>query len=230
MGNVLDNFFEGSGYYDYPSFEVAVYSLLLALVLGTVIAYTYRFTHHEGHFSNDFFQAMVLSSLVTAMIMMAVGSNIAVGFGIIGAVAIIRFRSNMQNPRNIIFIFGALSVGIATGVYGYAIALAGTLIFSGTAVLLHFSPFGGQLTYQFEIACGIASKEIAASVVQYLKSVSTLFEETELRTREEDANDRYQFLIKLQKEEEINIVFERMKNMEGVTNVRIIKRKVIEQL
>lgn len=230
MGDLLDNFFEGNRYYDYPSFQVALYSLLLALVLGSVIAYTYKSTQREGQFSKDFFQAMVLSSLVTSMIMMAVGSNLAVGFGIIGAVAIIRFRTNLQNPRNIIFIFAALAVGIATGVYGYAIALAGTLIFSGTAVLLHYSPFGSQSAYQFEVTCQVSSAAVVQEIIRYLKDVSTLLEETEIRTRENEQDNRYQYLISLRPGQAIQDVFEQLRTTTGVTNVRIIKRKIVEQL
>lgn len=147
----LEGFFEGVKYYDFPSFEVALFSMLLAFLLSATVALTYYFTFREEDFPNHFFQSMVLSSSVSAMIMMAVGNNLAVGFGIIGAVAIIRFRTNIQNPRNIIFMFEAISIGIATGVYGYAIAIAGTAIFCSIAVLLHFSSYAEKKTKYFLI-------------------------------------------------------------------------------
>jgi hypothetical protein len=142
MLDLIEGFFDGVKYYDFPSFEVALFSMLLAFLLSATVAMTYRFTFRGEDFPNHFFQSMVLSSTVSAMIMMAVGNNLAVGFGIIGAVAIIRFRTNIQNPRNIIFMFESISIGIATGVYGYSIAIAGTAIFCGIAVVLHFSHFG----------------------------------------------------------------------------------------
>ena len=104
-------------YYEFPSFKVAVFSLLLAFVLSSVIALTYKFTHRGISYSGNFFQAMILASSATSMVIMAVGNNVAVGFGIIGAIAIIRFRTRINEPRNIIFIFASLGVGIATGVY-----------------------------------------------------------------------------------------------------------------
>lgn len=139
---MLEQFLDGSNYYEFPSFEVAVYSLLLALVLSAAIAITYKFTYRGKDFPNHLFQAMILSAIVTSMIMMAIGNNLAIGIGIIGVVAIIRFRTVFRNTRNIIFIFAALSTGIATGVYGYAIALAGTGVFCLTAILLYYSPYG----------------------------------------------------------------------------------------
>ncbi len=137
---VLDQLLGGGEYYRFPSFEVALYSLLLSFVLSAAIGLTYKLTYKGEFFPLYFFQAIVLSSTVSSMVIMAVGNNLAAGFGIIGAIAIIRFRTLIRNPRNIIFIFASLSVGIATGVYGYSIALAGTSIFCLSAVLLHYSP------------------------------------------------------------------------------------------
>ncbi|MDZ7607622.1 MAG: DUF4956 domain-containing protein [Cyclobacteriaceae bacterium] len=143
-----DSFLEES-FYEFPSFEVALFSLLLAFVLSTVIAFTYKITYRGISFSGGFFQAMILASISTATIIMAVGNNLAVGFGIVGAIAIIRFRTRIGEPRNIIFIFAAIGVGIASGVYGYAIALAGTLIFCVVAMILYFSPYGQSFSFSY---------------------------------------------------------------------------------
>ncbi|VXD12019.1 DUF4956 domain-containing protein [Marinoscillum sp. 108] len=226
---MFDKFLEGNQYYDYPSFEVAIFSLLLALVLSTSIAYIYRFTNGDEFYSKSFFQAMVLSALVTSMIMMAVGNNLAVGFGIIGAVAIIRFRTNIQNPRNVIFIFAALSVGIASGVHGYAVAIAGTIIFCITAILLYWSPAGGKMSHKFEVICQSSDHELIQEVKAYLIARSKSFDELELRKRTE-LNNRYEYLIFLEDESHILEIFEYLQSLEGISDVRIIKKPIPEQL
>lgn len=146
---MIEKLFEGTVYVDFPSFEVAIFSVLLSFVLSTVIALTYQFTYRGNNFPNYFFQAIVLSGIVTSMIIMAVGSNLAAGFGIIGAVAIIRFRNIIRNPRNIIFMFAGISVGIATGAYGYSIAIAGVILFCSVAFLLYYSPYGNLLRMEY---------------------------------------------------------------------------------
>jgi len=188
---MLDRFLEGLNYYDYPSFQMALYSLLLAFVLSTVIAFIYRFTFKESNFSDQFFQAMILGSMVSAMVMMSVGDNLAAGFGIIGAVAIIRFRTEIKNPRNIIFIFFALSIGIASGVYGYAIAIAGTIIFSIVALLLHYSPFGGGNPNQFLINLDLQLDQPEEPILKELATICNFLETTEIR---EEANKKRMFL------------------------------------
>ena len=73
---------------------------------------------------------MALGSIVGAMVMMAIGDSLARGLGAFGALAIIRFRTRIQDARNIIFLFASLSVGLAIGVFGYTIAFVGTLLFT----------------------------------------------------------------------------------------------------
>ena len=108
-------------FYEVPSFEVALFSIFLSFALSSVLSFVYHYTS-KSSLSRNFVQAMILSSIVTCMVIMAVGNNVAAGFGIMGAIAIVRFRMRVENPRNIIFIFASLGIGIAAGVYGYSIA------------------------------------------------------------------------------------------------------------
>ncbi|MFY0600593.1 MAG: DUF4956 domain-containing protein [Cyclobacteriaceae bacterium] len=225
---MFDLFLEGNKYYDYPSFEVAIYSLLLALVLSATMAFTYKFTYAGDHFSKSLFQAMILSSLVTGMIMMAVGNNLAVGFGIIGAVAIIRFRTNIQNPRNIIFMFGALSVGITTGVYGYAVAVAGTGLFCVTAFVLNFSDYKVTVADFYEIECGIAEKNALLLFQEKLEEISSSIELQDIRERFEKP-ERYTFAIMLKNGVTIQDAFSELK-LEGVDDLKINRKRINEQL
>ncbi len=226
---MFDSFLEGTQYYDYPSIEVALFSLLLALVLSSVIAFIYRFTHTGLQYSKSFFQAMVLSPLVTAMIMMAVGNNLAVGFGIMGAVAIIRFRTNIQNPRNIIFIFAALAIGIACGVYGYAVAVGGTVIFSLTAMTLHYSPSGGPMNNVFEIVCQTTDQQLILEVKEYIMSKSKTFDERELRKRTE-LDNKYTYKVTLENDSDIDEIFKYLEAIPGLSDVRIAKKTYQEEL
>lgn len=206
---MIDRFLEGSKFYQFPSFEVAVYSLLLALVLSTCIAFTFKATFKGLSFPNSLFQAMILSSLVTSMIIMAVGNNIAVGFGIIGVVAIVRFRLQFQNPRNIIFLFAALSVGIATGVYGYSIALAGTAIFCLTALVLNVSKFQERQNGVWLVSYALSGDVDEKKVLDILAENCDHFHHIAVRARE--SNDRQEYLVHLKNPEAVKILVEQMK-------------------
>lgn len=208
-----------SQYYDFPSFEIALFSLLLSFVLSTVIALVYRLTYEGPTFPRHFFQAIVLSSTVSSMVIMAVGNNLAAGFGIIGAIAIIRFRTLVRDPRNIIFIFASLSVGIATGVYGYAIAISGTLIFCVVAVLLYYSSFGKNSDKVYDCTISVRT---AAGKDQFMEVAGALgirVIQERIRTGLEDTT-RYAFTLKC-KNLSPDVIYDKLSDQPDIVEVRI---------
>lgn len=216
-------------FYEFPSFEVAVFSLLLAFVLSTVIAFTYKFTYRGISYSGNFFQAMVLSSSATSMVIMAVGNNIAVGFGIIGAIAIIRFRTRINEPRNIIFIFASLGVGIATGVYGYSIAIAGTLIFCSVAIMLYFSPHGKAHLFLYSLTFNLAQPDMIVQVINFLDTnCDSHFLMSVGDGKMED--ERYEYQISLKKDVDHKDLYRNFVQIEGVSNVKLNRRNNSERL
>lgn len=129
------------------SWEAAALTLLSAFALAQIVAFTYERTYEGMSYSRGFVQAMVLSALVAAMLMMAIGDNLARGVGIMGTMALVRYRTSIRDPRDMVFMFAALAVGLATGVRSYPAALFGTLAFCGAAALLTWSPFGRRLRF-----------------------------------------------------------------------------------
>lgn len=127
--------------YEYPQLINITYSFLWAFVLASIIAITHRLTFTGDYYPKNFFQSLVLGSVVTTLVMMAIGDSLARGLGVFGAMAIIRFRTRIDDPRDVLFLFAALSTGLAIGVYGFTISFVGSILFCLVAVLLHLSPF-----------------------------------------------------------------------------------------
>lgn len=212
----------GEGFYEYPSFEVALFSIVLSFVLSSVMAFTYHLTNKGLAFSRSFFQAMVLSSIVTCMVIMAVGDNLAAGFGVIGAIAIIRFRMRIENPRNIIFIFAALSVGVATGVYGYSIALAGTVAFCLVAYLLYLAPYGGtNLAGEFNLQFTLLASADPMIPEKLLADSCKDFRLIGMANTKK--GDRYQYFITLRRDLAEETFYDIMKETEGIVNIELEK-------
>lgn len=127
--------------YEYPELVNISYSFGWAFLLSAIIAITHRLTFTGEYYPRNFFQSLILGAVVTTMVMMAIGDSLARGLGVFGAMAIIRFRTRIDDPRDVLFLFAALSTGLAIGVYGFTISFVGTMLFCLVAVLLHFSPF-----------------------------------------------------------------------------------------
>lgn len=124
-----------------PTFLLIIYTVLFSFLLSSLIAFTYEKTSREVSRPMYFLQALVLLSIVTATVMQAIGDSVARGLGMLGALAVIRFRTTLRNPRNMVFIFASLASGIACGVYGWIIAIVGTIGFCFTAFILYLTPF-----------------------------------------------------------------------------------------
>ena len=128
-----------------PSFYLMLITALLAFFLSSLIAITYEFTTKSIYRKAHFLQSLALIGVVAATVMQAIGDSVAIGLGMLGALSIIRFRTVMDDPRNITFMFASLAAGIGCGVLGYVIALTGTLVFCLTAIILRFSPISNSI-------------------------------------------------------------------------------------
>jgi hypothetical protein len=93
--------------------QTVLLSLLLAFVLGQVLAWVYYMTHSGLSYSRSYVQSLILITVVVSMVMTVIGNNIITAFGLMGALAIVRFRNVIKDTRDIAFIFCALVVGMA---------------------------------------------------------------------------------------------------------------------
>jgi hypothetical protein len=124
--------------------ETILLSLLLAFVLGQILAWVYYLTHSGLSYSRSYVQSLILITVVISMVMTVIGNNIITAVGLMGALAIVRFRNVIKDTRDIAFIFCALVVGMAAGSQRYLTAIVGTLVLSGIIVYLYFTDFGSH--------------------------------------------------------------------------------------
>ncbi|MFM7249116.1 MAG: DUF4956 domain-containing protein [Planctomycetaceae bacterium] len=89
--------------------------LLAALAVGAVVAAIYRATRRRPAAVGDLSQTLLLLAVVIAMITLAIGDNAARAFSLVGALAIVRFRSVVEDPRDTAFVILAVAVGLAVG-------------------------------------------------------------------------------------------------------------------
>lgn len=150
------DFFSLQTSYVNPNFITTLFTILLAFLLSTMVGFTYIKTFMGLSYSRNYVQAVILSSIVAATVMYAIGDSLARGLGMIGALAIIRFRTSFKDAKDILFMFAALAAGIGCGVGAYAPTIVGTTCFSLAAVLLHHIPLGqgsyfdGMLRFNME--------------------------------------------------------------------------------
>lgn len=127
-----------------PTFESLALTMLLALVLGQMIAWCYIWTHSGVAYSRNFAQSLVLLCLILAMVMTIVGSNMLVALGLLVAISMIRFRTPVRDTRDMTFVFLALGTGMAIGTGFLGLAVLCTVAICVVAAYLTLSNFGGR--------------------------------------------------------------------------------------
>lgn len=124
----------GTEFQDIFVFTITVWdvlaNMLVALLCGIIIALLYRYTYRGLNYSSSFTISLIMLTMITAIVIMVIGNNLARAFGMVGAMSIIRFRTAVKDASDIMFIFFSLSIGLAAGVKLYAIAIVGTLVVS----------------------------------------------------------------------------------------------------
>lgn len=169
---------ELSGWLSQPqtSILIIVFALAMTLVLSLLIVLTYDKTSRQVSRPDHFIQSLLLMSLVTCTIMQSIGDSLALSFGIFGALAIIRFRTRISDPRDVAFVFASMAVGIACGVHSFYNGVIGTLAFCLVVVIIRFSPFGqksnllGSLRFECE-----AENEGSQPVASVLENCCSAF-------------------------------------------------------
>ena len=124
-------------------------SLILSFALTALIGWIYRTTHKGTSYTQSYVQTLVLMGMVTSIIMLIVGSNIARAFSLVGALSIIRFRNAVKETRDVGFIFFTMAIGMATGTKFYLLAVIATVII-GLMILImnHFDWYAREVASQ----------------------------------------------------------------------------------
>jgi len=116
------------------SIAAASVSLLSALFIGLFIFFIYKKTYAGVMYSKPFNTSLVLLTVLTTFVILAVTSNVVLSLGMVGALSIVRFRTAIKEPLDLVFLFWSISVGIILGAGLYSLAFLGSLFI--TVILL----------------------------------------------------------------------------------------------
>lgn len=112
-----------------------VLALVLACLIGLYIVFVYRRTYSGVMYSASFSATLVALALVTTLVILAVSSNVLLSLGMVGALSIVRFRTPVKEPLDIVFLFWSIAVGIVLAAGLVPLAVLGSA-FIGLVLLV----------------------------------------------------------------------------------------------
>ena len=175
-----------------------VLALGLAFAIGLFIFFIYKKSYAGVMYSASFGVTLIALCLITALVILAVTSNIVLSLGMVGALSIVRFRTAVKDPMDIAFLFWSIAAGIVLAAGFIPLAVFGSLLI-GLTLLFFSSRRSLDRPYILVLHCvdaeseGLAHDALVASARRVsLKSKSVqpgLVElNYELRLRDEDSS------------------------------------------
>jgi len=176
--------------------------LALSLLFGLLIAYIYKKTFQGALYSHSFSVSLAVLTLITSMVIMTIGINLVLTLGMVGALSIVRFRTALKDPLDIVFVFWSISTGLAMGAKLYLLAFIGAA-FIGLTLIFLLSRKSTTLTFMLIIRYindSLADKNVAAELNKLrhsLKSKTVARDTTELVVELRAAGEDTSFMGRL---------------------------------
>ncbi len=207
-----------------PSLQGLLLSLLLAMTIGQLIAWVYTRTHTGLSYSRSYCQSLVYLMVIATLVMSVIGNNVVAAFGLMGALAIIRFRNVLKDTRDTAFVFLTLVLGMAIGSQLYAVALVGGSFLMLLALWLHFTHFGARSHFDGHLSYRTSTQQ--ESVVQTLEELFTRYcQELKVVTLH-DSGDRVEYVqqVRLRDRTRGSELVQDMRALDGVGDVTLVLR------
>jgi uncharacterized membrane protein YhiD involved in acid resistance len=177
-----------------------VYACLLAFILGVSIAFTYVRSFSGLSYSRSFIQSLIFAPLLTAIAMQAVGDSMARGLGMLGAFSLLRFKTNIKDSRDMMFMFASLAAGLACGVYSYSIAVVSIFFFSLAVYIVHNIPFSVNSDFDAVLRLQVNnSTELQSNIDRVLAEFSRRYALISMRETGQGSRLDMTYQVKMQK-------------------------------
>lgn len=122
-------------------------ALVAAFVFGQILGWTYERTYRGLSYSRGFSHTVVLVCIAASILVLAMQFSLLAGLGLFGVLSMIRFRTDLKTPRDLVFIMGSACIGVASGVGALLEATLGTVTFCLVAIYLAAGPFGARTRF-----------------------------------------------------------------------------------
>lgn len=201
----------------------AAAALLAAFAMSQAIAAVYGWTHRGLSYSQTFVQTLVMSSVVTTTMMLAIGNNIVWGIGVVGALALVRFRTNLRDPRDMVFVFAALVAGIACGTQAWALGALGTAAFCLVALYLAFLPPGARRSFDGLVRFTVPwSGDADRTAAESLRRHCRVFVLATVRESGQGEAGEHVYHVRFRRDESRQLLAQELASVPGLTGMALL--------
>ena len=213
------------------SVEVLI-RLVVALVLGGVVAWVYKKTRSANEVTAGFQPTLVLLSVLIAMVSNVIGNNVALAFSLVGALSIVRFRTVVRDTQDTAFVICSVVVGMAVGVGAVLVALAGIGVVGVGAFVMKGRAGAatgyGALDFLLRVRVGLGAdlKSVVASALDAHVSAREL---VSIETAKQGISIDVTYDVDLRSPDAAEALVRSLNKIEGVQDVRLERREIVPE-
>ncbi|MBM7642962.1 DUF4956 domain-containing protein [Streptococcus loxodontisalivarius] len=122
-----------------------ILALAISILMGLAIYMIYRQFYTGVVFSRSFAITLVGMTILTCMVTLAISSNIVISLGMVGALSIVRYRTAIKDPMDLLYIFWAITTGITVGANMYLLAILAALVMTGLFAAFYYYQQAGKV-------------------------------------------------------------------------------------
>ncbi len=144
--------------------------LALSFLLGLVVVCVYRWTHRGLNYDRSFLVTLIVIPSIIAVVMMFIGSNLALSLGMVGALSIIRFRTVIKDSRDMVFLFLCIAIGLGCGTQNWIVTMIATGFISAVLLFMFAVRFGVSKQADYALVVSGSQQQIDEAIYETVKS------------------------------------------------------------
>ena len=191
-------------------------AIVLSLCVGLFIFYVYKKTYRGVLYSASFGLSLIALCMIAAVLILAVSSNIVLSLGMVGALSIVRFRTAIKEPLDIVFLFWAIAAGIILATGMIPLAVLGSLVIG--LVILKFAKRDAK-TDPYLVIVHLENSEAEDRVLDKIRE-GTSKNRVKGKTIQKDGS--MELTVEVQPKDEKSAFIREISALEGVTDTCMV--------
>ena len=162
----------------FTSLDINIYTAASVMIITSIIAFyiflVYRLVTRKTFYSKTFNISIAVIAVITSAVIITIQSSIVVSLGMVGALSIVRFRTAVKDPMDLVFLFWSICVGIICGVGLAEIAVLLSIIITAGIVLLDKIPVAKAPMMLVVNSCDLDSEQRITDIIKKYNIHSTV--------------------------------------------------------
>lgn len=197
------------------SLQKVLITLLVTVILAAYIFIVYFLFTSKSFYARNYNITLAGVAVVTSGIVIALQSSFVISLGMVGALSIVRFRTAIKDPLDLLFMFWSISIGIVCGAGLFSLAIIISLIVSGSLFLLQTTPLGkaGMLL--------VVNLENLSYKKEMMNCISNYTRKIKIRTENIRQDKRVSLIIEF-KSNDTTELLEKVSELDGVVGISLV--------